>query len=48
MNLGLLMGMRPFVNNFKGELAEILIFSKSLPAEKRRSVESYLREKYDL
>jgi hypothetical protein len=48
MNLGLLMGMRPFVNNFKGELAEILIFNESLSAEERHLVEGYLMEKYDL
>jgi hypothetical protein len=48
MNLGLLMGMRPFVNNFKGELAEILIFNKSLSDTERSLVESYLMEKYDL
>ncbi|MFC1719307.1 LamG-like jellyroll fold domain-containing protein [Candidatus Poribacteria bacterium] len=48
MNLGLLMGMRPFVNNFKGELAEILIFNESLSTEERHLVESYLMGKYDL
>jgi hypothetical protein len=48
MNLGLLMGMRPFVNNFKGELAEILVFNESLSDIERDLVESYLMEKYDL
>ena len=48
MNLGLLMGMRPFVNNFKGELAEILIFNESLSAVERGLVEGYLAEKYRL
>lgn len=48
MNLGFLMGMRPFVNNFKGELAEILIFNASLSDEERSLVENYLIEKYSL
>ena len=48
MNLGLLMGMRPFINNFKGDLAEILILTKSLSDTERGLVESYLMGKYDL
>jgi len=48
MNLGLLMGMRPYHNNFTGELAEILVFNASLSSVERRSVEQYLMEKYGL
>ena len=48
MNLGLLMGMRPYHNNFTGELAEIMVFGASLSAGERRAVEQYLMDKYRL
>lgn len=48
MNLGLLMGMRQHIVNLKGELAELVIFSKSLSTDKRQLVERYLMNKYNL
>ena len=48
MNIGLLMGMRPHNVNFKGELAELLIFSTSLSAIRRQPAEQYLISKYGL
>ena len=48
MNLSLLFGMRPGIVNHKGELAELLVYSKSLPDEERENLEGYLKKKYAL
>src|SRR5439155_22306724 len=36
------------VTKMKGEMAELVIFNRALPATERRSVERYLAEKYGL
>jgi hypothetical protein len=46
MNLGLLMGMRPRNVNLKGDLAELLVFSRALSDDHRAGIERYLTEKY--
>ena len=48
MNLKLLMGMRPRIVNLRGELAELLIFSKSLSEGELGAVEQHLTRKYGL
>lgn len=35
-------------NYFQGDIAEIIIFSRSLPQDERKSVESYLSQKYGI
>jgi hypothetical protein len=48
LNLGLLLGMRPAVQNLKGELAELLVYGAAIPGEERAAVEQYLGDKYGL
>jgi hypothetical protein len=48
MNLGLLMGMRPRNVNLKGDLAELLVFSRALSDDHRAGIERHLAEKYGL
>jgi hypothetical protein len=46
-NTALKIGSRSdFATKLKGELAELLIFNRALPAAERRAVERYLSEKY--
>jgi hypothetical protein len=46
MILGLLFGMRPLAQNFKGELAELLVFSTALVPADRIKLEQYLSDKH--
>jgi hypothetical protein len=48
LNLGLLFGQRPQVQNLKGELAELLVYSNALSDNDRVAVEQYLGRKYAL
>ena len=46
MNLQVLFAMRPWANWFRGELAELLVYDRSLDDEERSRLDAYLREKY--